>query len=470
MWVNESRQELTELETDCTHVADFGGSPEAHLILRGPDRSEVVQLPSHGSVAVGRGEDSDVALEDGRVSRAHAKFYWASGELLLQDLGSRNGTLLNGVRLTGSDPPRSLKAGDRVKVGSHEFLVALVTKVPPPKRVESESGALLDGKATAVGTVVADARLTRTYGFARRIAASNATALILGETGTGKEVLAQQIHAWSKRKDGPLIRVNCAALPESLVESELFGHEKGAFTGADRRKVGLAEAANGGTFFLDEIGELPLPVQAKLLTMLENRAVVRLGSIKEVPIDIRVIAATHRDLSDEVAAGRFREDLFYRIHVAVLRIPPLRERLVELPLLAELFARNFAELSGAEPRKSHISPQALRALADHDWPGNIRELRNTIEHAMLVSEHGYIEVEHLPDTLGSAPSRPTNPPTIPTGLEAQVSIKAKVADLEREAIENMLRKKGGNRTHAALELGISLRSLLYKIKKYAISE
>jgi transcriptional regulator with PAS, ATPase and Fis domain len=468
--VNASHQELTELETDCTHVADFGGSPEAHLILRGPDRSEVVRLPLHGSVAVGRGEDSDVVLQDGRVSRAHAKFYWASGDLLLQDLGSRNGTLHNGARLSGSDPPRSLKAGDRVKVGSHEFLVALVTKVPPPKRVESDSHELADGESASVGTVVADPRLTRTYGFARRIAASNATALILGETGTGKEVLAQQIHAWSKRKDGPLVRVNCAALPEALVESELFGHEKGAFTGADRRKMGLAEAASGGTFFLDEIGELPLAVQAKLLTMLENRSIVRVGSVKEIPIDIRVIAATHRDLSEEVAAGRFREDLFYRVRVAVLRIPPLRERLVELPLLAELFARNLAETSGVEPRKSYVSPQAQRALADHDWPGNIRELRNAIEHAMLVSENGYIEVEHLPETLGAASSRPTNPPTNSVGREAQVSIKAKVADLERQAIEDMLRKKGGNRTHAALELGISLRSLLYKIKKYRITD
>jgi len=304
--------------------------------------------------------------------------------------------------------------------------------------------------------------MARMFGFARRVAATATTALILGDTGVGKEVVAQQLHRWSDRNSNRFIRVNCAALPESLVESELFGHERGAFTGAEKRKIGFAEAAHGGTLFLDEIGELSLPVQSKLLAMLENRAVVRVGSTVETPIDVRVIAATHRSLQKEVAEGRFREDLYYRISVVVIRVPPLRERPSEIMLLAKLFAERYgARHQWHEPV---IAPDASAALVAHPWPGNIRELRNAIEHAMLLTEDGTIRREHLPETVTGTVAMQQ-----PRASGPKVGgVRAALAEVERASIEEALHAEGGNRTRAALQLGISLRALLYKIRKYQI--
>jgi transcriptional regulator with PAS, ATPase and Fis domain len=462
--IETNSQELTELDTDCTSAQDFSRAPQAFLILQTENRSDILKIPTDGEATVGRGEESTLALDDGRISRTHARFFWKDGNLTVEDLKSRNGTYVNGIRLPDDQLTHTLKAADRLVLGSHEFLVALVAEggdqSPPPQAPADSS----NEAPLAAGIVVADAKMTRTYGFAHRIAAANTTALVLGETGSGKEVLVAQIHKWSRRSKGPLIRVNCAALPESLVESELFGHEKGAFTGATQRKIGFAEAANGGTLFLDELGELPAPAQAKLLTMLENRSITRVGSTKEVPLDIRVIAATHRDLQEEVAHGRFREDLYYRIGVVILRVPPLRERRAEIPLLAELFARKFAKDSGLPDVEKHFSDDALEILRNHSFPGNIRELRNAIEHALLVSGSEIVEREHLPETLISAKK-----PARTSGAEG-VSIKEQVAVLERQSIIEALKAKGGNRTHSALELGISLRSLLYKIKKYQITD
>jgi two-component system, NtrC family, response regulator AtoC len=334
-------------------------------------------------------------------------------------------------------------------------------------QTEPSAPALARGEKNAPeGVVVADPGMGRVFGFAQRVARTNTTVLILGETGTGKEVIAQQIHAWSSRAGKRFIRVNCAALPEPLVESELFGHERGAFTGAEKRKIGLCEAAHEGTLFLDEIGELSMAVQAKLLSMLENRAVVRLGSTVETPVDVRVIAATHRDLTKQVAEGRFREDLYYRVGVAVIRVPALRQRASEIPLLARLFARRFGQQLGwPEPM---IMAEASAALVTHSWPGNVRELRNAIEHAMLLTEDGTIRREHLPETVtvpGSSPQAAADREVARTK-----GVKKALAELEQAAIEDALRAEGGNRTRAARQLGISLRSLLYKIEKYGVGK
>jgi transcriptional regulator with PAS, ATPase and Fis domain len=468
--------DLTEKDTDLAEPSDFSGATRAYLILRNAKGTDVVEVPQpgEGAAIIGRDAAATLRIDDARASRNHARVAWDGAALVLEDLGSRNGTVVNGEVLRGVARP--VRGGDCIRIGGGEIAVAVVTpgstaddKEDSSKRSLSDppdsSGMWSPGGRAAAnaesleGVVVADPNMARVFGFTRRVAAAKTTALILGETGVGKELVAQQLHRWSDRAARRFIRVNCAALPESLVESELFGHERGAFTGADKRKIGFAEAAHEGTLFLDEIGELSLPVQAKLLAMLENRAVVRVGSTVETPIDVRVIAATHRSLQQEVAEGRFREDLYYRISVVVVRVPPLRERPSEIMLLAKLFAKRFGpQLGWAEPV---IAPDASTALVAHGWPGNVRELRNAIEHAMLLTEDGIIRQEHLPETVTSRVPEPGRAPK--TG-----GVRAALAAVERASIEEALRAVDGNRTRAALRLGISLRSLLYKIRKYEI--
>jgi transcriptional regulator with PAS, ATPase and Fis domain len=300
--------------------------------------------------------------------------------------------------------------------------------------------------------------MVQVFNLARKLAAVQTTVLILGETGVGKEVIAEQVHRWSPRADCPFVRLNCASLPETLLESELFGHERGAFTGADRRKIGYMEAAQGGTLFLDEIGELPQTVQVKLLNVLENREVRRLGGTQEHPIDVRVISATHRDLQAEVAAGRFREDLYYRLSAFTLNVPPLRERQAEVALLAEMFARESSRRAGRPPPL--LESQAVALLSRHHWPGNVRELRNAMEHAVVLAEQGRIGVEHLPESL----RRPE--PSAPVATAG--TVKDKIAHLERRSIEEALAAEGGNQTRAAKRLGLSRRALIYKIEKYGL--
>ncbi len=250
--------------------------------------------------------------------------------------------------------------------------------------------------------VFADPRSQELLERIERLAPSEANTLIVGETGTGKELVARHIHRLSKRGLAPFVAVNCGAFPENLVDSELFGHEKGAFTGASSAKAGWFEAANGGTLFLDEIGDLPLAMQVKLLRVLQEREVVRLGSRTAVPIDVRVVAATNVNLADAVVAGNFREDLFYRLHVAAVRLPPLRERLGDILPLAEFFLEEHCHRLGYE--RAVLTAEAEHTLLQHNWPGNIRELENAIHHALLVCRHQRVEPLdlHLVDMLGAA--------------------------------------------------------------------
>jgi two-component system, NtrC family, response regulator AtoC len=458
------REELTELDTDGAAPADFSGASRAYVIVRSSERAQVTEVPARGEVLIGRGTEATLQIDDARVSRRHARIHWDGPALMIEDLGSRNGTTVNAETLHGRAQPA--RAGDSIRIAGREMTVALLAPGREPKTAPAPPDAPSLSSDAPEGVVVADPGMGRVFGFARRVARTNTTVLILGETGTGKEVIAQQIHAWSSRTNKRFIRVNCAALPEPLVESELFGHERGAFTGAEKRKIGFAEAAHEGSLFLDEIGELSMGVQAKLLSMLENRAVVRLGNTVETPVDVRVIAATHRDLTKQVAEGLFREDLYYRVGVAVIRVPPLRQRSAEIPLLARLFARRFGQQLGwPEPV---IMPDAAAKLLAHGWPGNVRELRNAIEHAMLLTEDGTIRREHLPETV-------TAPASSPQASADRANVRAKgvktaMAELERAAIEEALRAEGGNRTRAARQLGISLRSLLYKIDKYGVGK
>jgi transcriptional regulator with GAF, ATPase, and Fis domain len=296
--------------------------------------------------------------------------------------------------------------------------------------------------------------------LAARVAPSETTVLVTGESGTGKELVARAIHQASARAAGPFVAINCAAIPDTLVESELFGHERGAFTGADRQKRGRIELAAGGTLFLDEIGELALPVQAKLLRVLQEREFQRVGGAATLKADFRLIAATNRDLARAVAERRFREDLYYRINVFTVHLPPLRERGDDVLLLATYFARTLGERMGkGEPG---LSLDARDLLLSHAWPGNIRELENAVERALIVSDGGLLNAAHF--ALG--PSRGREP--APATAEAAPTGRA-LAELEKEAILEALRRANGNKSHAAAKLGITRTQLYTRLKRFGIN-
>jgi DNA-binding NtrC family response regulator len=277
-----------------------------------------------------------------------------------------------------------------------------------------------------------------------------------GETGTGKEVFARALHAASARRDGPFVAVNCAAIPASLFEAELFGHRRGAFTGAVRDHVGFAQQADGGVLFLDEIGELPLDVQPKLLRLLQDRAVQPVGAERAVRIDVRLVAATHRDLAQEVAAKRFREDLFYRVHVVDIRLPALRERAADVPELVQ----HLLERIGRQAQT--IAPRAMKRLTSYEWPGNVRELENELQRASILAGGDPIELRHLSEKLRGTPDR-----AAPGSADATLSERLAVA--ERAIIREVLARTHGNRTHAARVLGLTRQGLVRKLQRLGLT-
>ncbi|HUS66678.1 MAG TPA: sigma 54-interacting transcriptional regulator, partial [Kofleriaceae bacterium] len=325
--------------------------------------------------------------------------------------------------------------------------------------------------------VVAGGAMSDLDRLVQRVAAGSISILILGETGVGKEVLAERVHRTSPRADRPFLGLNCAALSEALLESELFGHERGAFTGADRAKPGLLETAQGGTVFLDEVGEMPLSTQAKLLRVIETREVLPVGGLKARSIDVRFVAATNRDLEVEVAAGRFRADLYYRLNGMSVVIPPLRQRLDELPALVGLFVAQFCRENGIAP-EPQLTPGAIAVLESYAWPGNIRELRNVIERAVLVCGGGAIEPDDLPIetmrrraqsiTLQPPPSTAPAPSVVRRGAGAPEGVRAELAEIERARILEALESAGGNQTRAAQALGLSRRTLVNRLDELGL--
>ena len=310
------------------------------------------------------------------------------------------------------------------------------------------------------------AAMERLFDMIRKIAPARTSVLLVGESGTGKELAARALHELSARSDRPFIAVNCGAIPEALLESELFGHVKGAFTGATADKQGLFEAAHGGTLFLDEVGELPQPMQVKLLRALQERRVKPVGGVAEREVDVRVVAATNRDLEAEVDRGTFRQDLFYRLNVIQIRMPPLRDRREDIPLLVEHFLRKFSA-EHARPI-TEIEPAAMSALTGYNFPGNVRELENLIERAVTLSSDGTVTVDTLPELKRSSRARVERmTPDLPAeGLD----LEREVETFERGLILAALERTNGNRTEAARMLGISFRSMRYRLSKLGISD
>jgi two-component system response regulator AtoC len=566
-----------------SRVADEDVPPgSAYLLVVENDSSSIFHLPRTGDVVLGRAHECELQLEHASVSRRHASIRIDDGVMRIADLGSHNGTRVNGEQVAES---RTLASGDVAMVGDVVCVVHVSVPAAPARASYGEAGwrrrlaeeleraityrrslavlAVIAPEATAgvlgpavrlidvvghsddgqallllpeadrdqaraiagqvhaqlprarigiavcptdacdadtimlaaraaarradpgsiaepsdgasriqLGTrevLVADPAMTRVYALLERIAASELPVLVTGETGTGKENAAYAVHHFSKRS-GPFIAVNCSALaPESLVESELFGHDKGAFTGATSAKAGLFESAHGGTLFLDEAGELPLSIQAKLLRTLETKRITRLGEVRERAVDVRLVAATNRVLDIEVAEGRFRRDLYFRLTGATVILPPLRDRRCEIPILAHELLAAACVRAGRSPMM--LTAPAMRVLLTHRWDGNVRELKNAMDYVVAAAPDEHVEPSDLPESLGGSTLPP--PASVSAELLTDVArtflpIADEVRDLERRRMVEALAATKGNRTKAAALIDMPIRTFTHKLKLYEL--
>jgi transcriptional regulator with GAF, ATPase, and Fis domain len=438
------------------------------VALSGPLCGEAFPIDDSEWV-VGRDPGNRLSIPDRLMSRRHCAVSAAEGRFRLRDLGSSNGTFVNGIPVE----QHVLEHGDRIRAGDSVLMflnagtAASSTALPGPDPVDDRTtrvngarpaGGARRAASDSAGDILAEVLAGRValqahdmigdspamrlvYARIRKLAPSDCTVLISGETGTGKELAARAIHQNSRRARRPFVAINCAALTESLLESELFGHEKGAFTGAHTLKKGKFEIADGGTIFLDEVGELAMPLQAKLLRALQHHEFERVGGTRTVRVEVRVIAATNRDLAADVAAGGFRQDLWYRLNVVSVTMPPLRERREDIASLAAHFAAKYAR-----GRTVELSPDALSALAAHDWPGNVRELENAIERAVVLGSSDRISAEDLPEVLiGQDEPEPGRAAAFHDG----------VRDVKRRLILDAIERSGGNYAAAARMLGLN---------------
>jgi len=466
---------------------------EAWLVISSAAGVRTIPLPRQPRIVIGRMHTCDIVIEDESVSRQHAALINPGNGLSIEDLGSRNKTKIMG-RSLGRGETAPLSVGSVVEIGYATMFVQMgrPSTARPGSPSSPPGSAPARSDASAERAIILDPTMQRLYAMLAIIAPSPLNVLVLGETGTGKEVFAEAIHEGSLRARAPFLRINCAALSGSLLESELFGHEKGAFTGALGAKAGLFESAHGGTVFLDEVGELPLDTQAKLLRVIERGEVMRLGSVAPRRVDVRYVAATNRDIQQLIAENRFRSDLFFRLNGFSVTLPPLRKRRSEVVPLARLFLDR-----AAQGRPYALTPHAEMSLEGYPWPGNVRELKNVVERAIvLAGATGRIEPMHLqlpdphtghdgsdaygiPEMLGPNDTIPPTPyggvphlgPTPGFGVPAvnPNDLRAQRESWERQQIVTALEKTSGNQKEAAILLGISRRTLINKIEAYGIA-
>jgi two-component system, NtrC family, response regulator AtoC len=431
---------------------------------------QTVALENGRSWIVGRSSECSIHIDDPSVSRRHAQLYPAEDRVEVEDLGSANGTWV--LRTASAQPGAAaaeqriapherarLRVGEALRVGDVRIVLGWVGGLDAPRPPAS---------ASPDAPVVVDPVMHAVYELVQKAARRDISVLILGETGVGKELIAQMLHRSSPRASGPFSILNCAALPEALLERELFGLEPEPAPGAASSRTGLIERSDGGTLFLDEIGELPLGIQPKLLRVLEERATSRVGSQQPCSVDVRFIAATHRDLLAEVRAGQFRGDLYYRISGLSIRVPPLRERRSEIEPLARHFVRAFA--AAANEPAPELTSRAVTALERHSWPGNVRELRNVIERAVLIADGGVVdEAQILLDVLprSGTESEAWDAPTRVNEMLDETQRRA-LEPLERERLLAALDACAGNQRRAAELLGISRRTLVNRLNKWKL--
>ncbi len=428
-------------------------------VVSGPDTGKEHVL-DEGTTMVGTHSDNDLVLTDTTVSRYHLEIRMRRDGIEVRDLDTTNGTKHGGARvgnvvLTG---PSRLRLGKTTELD----VEPVDTKVDVGEWPGDRFGDVLGSTAP----------MKRLFALLGRAAPTEATILLQGETGTGKEAIAEAVHRNSRRAKGPFVVVDCGSIPHELIASELFGHAKGSFTGAGADKQGLIEAANGGTLFLDEIGELALDLQPQLLRVIDRRQVRRVGETQSVDVDIRVIAATHRDLRAMVRAGQFREDLFYRLAVVATSVPPLRERKADIPALASWFAEKMGRGSFTQ------SPSLVALLESHDWPGNVRELRNVVERALSLGESGLFaelsdrDAERPPRAITNdddqEPRRPSSPGADVLELPFKEAKAALVESFERDYLTALLARHRGNISRAASEAGIDRNYIHRLVKKYGL--
>ncbi|TAK10110.1 MAG: FHA domain-containing protein [Candidatus Manganitrophaceae bacterium] len=410
------------------------------MIVAGPDQGKVFPF-SEGVLRIGRAGRNDVVLSDPSVSSLHLEIEATPSTIQVRDLGSTNGTRINGQRIQSS----IAEIGSEIQIGQTRL------KIQPEEPTEPIA-------PPALGRLIGQSpKMQEVFRMIQRGAKGEVAVLVQAETGCGKELVAQEIHRLSPRAQGPFITLDCSAIPKELIESELFGHEKGAFTTAISQRKGAFELARGGTVFLDEIGELPIEMQPKLLRVLEERTFKRVGGNEVLRSDFRIIAATNRWLDQEVLAGRFRQDLYFRLYVLPIFLPPLRERKEDIPLLVEHFLRG---------KSIQVSPEAIEKMTAHAWPGNVRELRNVIERAVVMMEGNTLRPEDLlflqaSDRAGQPMSWEEQKASPPTGS---------LEEIEKQVIQRTLKAHRGDKKAAAQVLGIALSTLYEKLKRHQITD
>ncbi len=429
------------------------------VVTEGPDRGAKITL-NKNLIKIGKRETNDLALKDKAVSRNHLEVEYMSDSFLLRDLGSTNGSFLNGSKVKEA----YLSPGDLIKIGNTNLeFVAFDEKVSIEPSDKEEFGQMV-GKSR---------KMRQIFSILEKISPTHATVIIEGETGTGKDLVARAIHEHSQRKEQPFMVFDCSAVAPNLIESELFGHEKGSFTGAVRARAGAFEVAKGGTVFLDEIGELTSELQPKLLRALEQREIRRVGSSIPVKIDVRVLCATNKNLRHEVNEGRFREDLYYRLSVVKVALPPLRDRAEDIPPIVErlLMIGKFNKLPNGAFKVSKVEDDALKMLMRYGWPGNVRELSNVIERAVSFVEGDTITKAHLDfifAEMGHGGEERTERMDIDTDLPFKDAKQQIVEKFEKEYLLELIRSHNGNLSKAAREAKIDRKHLRNLLKKYGI--